>query len=38
VLFRSIFTGTPAGVGPVHKGDLLTGYLKNDKIFDLTIL
>ena len=33
-----IFTGTPAGVGPVQKGDLLSGYLTNDKLFDLTIL
>ena len=23
-----IFTGTPAGVGPVDRGDVLTGYLK----------
>ena len=33
-----IFTGTPAGVGPVQKGDLLTGYLTNEKLFDLMIL
>jgi acylpyruvate hydrolase len=33
-----VFTGTPAGVGPVQKGDLLSGYLTNEKLFDLTIL
>lgn len=33
-----IFTGTPAGVGPVHRGDLLSGYLGNKKLFDLNIL
>jgi len=33
-----IFTGTPAGVGPVQKGDLLSGYLTNEKLFDLMIL
>ena len=33
-----IFTGTPAGVGPVYKGDLLAGFLENEKLFDLNIL
>jgi len=33
-----IFTGTPAGVGPVQKGDVLAGYLANEKLFDLKIL
>jgi len=33
-----IFTGTPAGVGPVQKGDLLAGYLTNEKFFDFKIL
>ena len=23
-----IYTGTPAGVGPVHKGDVLTGLVR----------
>ena len=32
-----IFTGTPAGVGPVQQGDLLAGFLENEKLFDLTI-
>lgn len=27
-----IFTGTPAGVGPVHPGDLLEGYLEDRKV------
>lgn len=32
-----IFTGTPAGVGKVEIGDVLTGKLLNEKIFDLKI-
>jgi acylpyruvate hydrolase len=32
-----IFTGTPAGVGPVVIGDQLTGYLQGSKLFELTI-
>lgn len=32
-----IFTGTPAGVGPVQIGDKLTGYLENQKMFDFEI-
>jgi 2-keto-4-pentenoate hydratase/2-oxohepta-3-ene-1,7-dioic acid hydratase in catechol pathway len=32
-----IFTGTPAGVGPVHIGDTLTGILQGNKLFDLAI-
>ena len=27
-----IYTGTPAGVGPVEKGDLLEGYLMGERI------
>ena len=27
-----IFTGTPAGVGPVEKGDILEGFLMNQKV------
>ncbi len=32
-----IFTGTPAGVGPVAIGDVLSGYLQGNKLFDLAI-
>jgi 2-keto-4-pentenoate hydratase/2-oxohepta-3-ene-1,7-dioic acid hydratase in catechol pathway len=32
-----IFTGTPAGVGPVAIGDVLSGYLQGIKLFDLAI-
>lgn len=32
-----IFTGTPAGVGPVQIGDTLQGYLKGENIFELAI-
>ena len=32
-----IFTGTPAGVGPVASGDLLEGYLFDEKVFALRI-
>ena len=32
-----IFTGTPAGVGPVQIGDELTGYIGDKKMFDLKI-
>ena len=32
-----IFTGTPAGVGSVKRGDKLDGYLENTKLFDLLI-
>lgn len=32
-----IFTGTPSGVGPVHKGDKLEGYLNAVKNFTLNI-
>jgi 2-keto-4-pentenoate hydratase/2-oxohepta-3-ene-1,7-dioic acid hydratase in catechol pathway len=32
-----IFTGTPAGVGPVAKNDLLEGYLDGQKLFSLNI-
>jgi len=29
-----IFTGTPSGVGPVHKGDNLTARLEDEKVLD----
>ncbi len=32
-----IFTGTPAGVGPVAVGDVLTGYLEGVKRFEINI-
>lgn len=32
-----IFTGTPAGVGPVHVGDTLEAGIGNESLFSLTI-
>jgi 2-keto-4-pentenoate hydratase/2-oxohepta-3-ene-1,7-dioic acid hydratase in catechol pathway len=32
-----IFTGTPAGVGPVKTGDRLEGFLESQKMFDFMI-
>ena len=32
-----IFTGTPAGVGPVRIGDQLTGYLEGEKLLELAV-
>ena len=32
-----IFTGTPAGTGECSVGDLLKGYLNNDKMFEVEI-
>lgn len=32
-----IYTGTPAGVGPVKIGDRLEGYLENKKMFDFQV-
>ena len=32
-----IFTGTPAGVGPVKIGDKLEGFLEGDKVFDFEV-
>jgi len=32
-----IYTGTPAGVGPVKIGDLLEGYLEGDKLLETSI-
>ncbi len=32
-----IFTGTPQGVGAVHIGDHLEGFLENKKLFDLQV-
>lgn len=33
-----IFTGTPAGVGPVNPGDHLQGFIENQKCFDFKVL
>ena len=32
-----IFTGTPAGVGPVHEGQRLTAFLEDRQVLDLRI-
>jgi acylpyruvate hydrolase len=32
-----LFTGTPAGVGPVNAGDKLEGYLQGNKVLDVDI-
>lgn len=32
-----IFTGTPEGVGPVHIGDRLEGFIEEKKMFDFSI-
>lgn len=32
-----IFTGTPAGVGPVHIDDHLTGYIENKKLLEFNV-
>lgn len=32
-----IYTGTPSGVGPVKKGDILTGLLEGKKLIELTV-
>ena len=32
-----IYTGTPAGVGPCLPGDILTGFLGEEKLFELAI-
>ena len=32
-----IYTGTPAGVGPVNGGDKLEGYLMGNKVLDVDI-
>lgn len=32
-----IFTGTPAGVGPIQIGDILNGYLQGENLFELAI-
>lgn len=32
-----IFTGTPAGVGKVEENDLITGFLENNKVFEVSV-
>ena len=32
-----IFTGTPAGVGKVNENDVLTGFIENQQLFEITI-
>lgn len=32
-----IYTGTPAGVGPIHRNDLLVGKIEDEEIFQLRI-
>ena len=32
-----IFTGTPAGVGPVKINDHLEGYIENKKLLDFNV-
>lgn len=32
-----IFTGTPAGVGPVKQGDRLQGYIENEQLLDFYV-
>jgi 2-keto-4-pentenoate hydratase/2-oxohepta-3-ene-1,7-dioic acid hydratase in catechol pathway len=32
-----IYTGTPAGVGPVKINDRLEGYIENRKMFDFLV-
>ena len=32
-----LFTGTPAGVGPVKIGDRLTAYIEDEKMLDFVI-
>lgn len=32
-----IFTGTPAGVGPVSHGDILEGFLEGNKVFRIKV-
>ena len=32
-----LFTGTPSGVGPVEKNDLLEGYLNGERLFSIKV-
>lgn len=33
-----IYTGTPEGVGPVQRGDVLKGYLEDKKLLEVSII
>lgn len=33
-----LFTGTPQNVGSVHKGDVLCGFLENEKVLEVKII
>lgn len=33
-----IYTGVPAGVGPVEKGDMLEGFIEDQKLFDCKVV
>jgi acylpyruvate hydrolase len=32
-----VYTGTPAGVGPVQDGDRLEGFIENEKLLDFSV-
>lgn len=32
-----IFTGTPSGVGPVHIGDQLVGFIEEERVLDVAV-
>ena len=32
-----IFTGTPVGVGPTHKGDIFEGYFEANQVFSVKV-
>ena len=32
-----LFTGTPAGIGPVHINDRLEGFIEEKKVFDFKV-
>ena len=32
-----IFTGTPAGVGPIAEGDVLEGFLNGKRLLNVTV-
>ena len=32
-----IFTGTPAGVGPVQADDMLTGFIENEEFLKIKV-
>jgi 2-keto-4-pentenoate hydratase/2-oxohepta-3-ene-1,7-dioic acid hydratase in catechol pathway len=32
-----IYTGTPSGVGPVKSGDILEGFIEDEKMFRVNV-